>query len=104
MKATEKTKDIAKERISILFDQASSIFKKNKSLANRYVALARKIAMKANLCLTKIQKKKFCKHCYSYLVPGINSRVRINNNKLIIYCGECKKYSRMQLNSKKKQN
>lgn len=97
MKSSDKTKDIARERISILFEQASSIFKKNKSLANRYITLARKIAMKSNIRLTKIQKKKFCKHCYSYLVPGANARVRINNNKIVTYCSECKKYSRMQL-------
>lgn len=97
MKASDKTKDIARERISILFEQADLVFKKNKLLANRYVSLARKIAMKTNIRLTKVQKKKFCNHCYSFLKPGINSRVRINNNKLIIYCSECKKYTRMQL-------
>lgn len=97
MQPSNTTKEIAKERIMILFEQANSVFKQNKSLANRYISLARKIAMKSNIRLTKTQKKKFCKHCYSYLVLGINSRVRINNNKLITYCNECKKYSRMRL-------
>jgi ribonuclease P protein subunit RPR2 len=97
MQTTNKVKEIARERISILFEQAATIFKTNKSLSNRYVLLARKIAMKSNIQLTKVQKTKFCKHCYSFLKPGINSRVRINNNKLIVFCTECKKYSRMNL-------
>lgn len=97
MKPSDKTKEIARERIIILFERAEKIFSKNKSLADRYIILARKIAMKSNIRLTKVQKKKFCKHCYSYLIPGLNSRIRINNNKIITYCNECKKYSRMQL-------
>ena len=38
-----KQKEIAKERVKTLFLQAEQAFSKNKSLANRYVTLARKI-------------------------------------------------------------
>ena len=90
-------KKIAQERIKILFEEADKIFENSPKLANRYVELARKIAMKVNLRLPKQLKRKFCKHCYSYLKPGVNSRIRIHKNKVIIYCKNCKKYTRIPL-------
>src|SRR3989344_3503218 len=82
-------------------EEAKSIFKKNKKLSNRYVELARKIAMKVQLKMPKKYKRQFCKHCYSYLKPGVNSRVRINKNHVVIYCLECKKYTRIPLGKRK---
>lgn len=96
-----KNKTIAQERIKILFEQADKIFKKSPKLANRYVEIARKIAMKVNLRISKNLKRKFCKHCYFYLKPGINSRIRLHKNKVIIYCKNCKKYTRIPLKNKK---
>ena len=80
-----------------LFREAKIQFNYNPQLSNHYIKLARKLAMKVNLKLGKEYKRKFCKYCYSYLVPGKNARVRINNNKLIYYCFNCKKYSRINL-------
>ena len=93
--------EIAKHRIKKLFSEADKIFSKSPKLADRYVELARKIAMKLNLSLLKSQKRKFCKHCYSYLKPGINSRIRIHKSRIIIYCSNCKKYMRIPLKPKK---
>jgi ribonuclease P protein subunit RPR2 len=87
-----KQKEIAKERIEQLFQQAE----KNKSLANRYVTLARKIAMKTKLRIPREYKRRFCKHCYKYLHKD-NSRVRIQKGKIIISCFECKKFMRIPL-------
>lgn len=89
--------DIAKARIRKLFTEADNVFHKNKKLSNRYVEIARKIAMKLRLKMPKRYKRQFCKHCYSYLKSGINSRTRINKSKVIIYCMECKKYTRIPL-------
>ena len=93
----KKQKDIAKERIAILFKQAESRFKENKSLANRYVTLARKLAMKVKIRMPKEHKRKFCKHCYKYLMPGENSRIRTKEGKVIISCFECKKFTRIPM-------
>jgi len=93
----KKQKDIAKERITILFKQAESRFKENKSLANRYVTLARKLAMKVKIKIPKEHKRKFCKHCYKYLMPGENSRIRTRDGKVIISCFECKKFTRIPM-------
>lgn len=98
-----KEKKIVRERIKILFSEASKIFSKNKERANRYVHIARKLAMKVNLSMPKVFRRQYCKHCYSYLKPGVNSTVRIRDSKVIIYCKECKKYTRIVLskNSRK---
>ncbi|MFH1637528.1 MAG: ribonuclease P Rpr2/Rpp21/SNM1 subunit [Candidatus Woesearchaeota archaeon] len=40
-------------------------------------------------------KRKFCKHCGCYFIPGKNLRVRTREGKLIYYCLECKKFWRM---------
>jgi len=92
-------KKIADERIKILFDEAKKIYKKNHFLSSRYVTLARKIAMKAQVSMPSYLKKKFCRKCSSYLVPGLNCRVRIRNKKLIYYCIDCKNIMRFPYKS-----
>jgi len=91
---SEKVKEIAKQRIETLFSEAAKVFKENKNLANRYVTLARKIAMKARLRIPPNLKRKFCKHCYKFLMPGVNCRVRADKGKVVYYCLECKKFMR----------
>jgi ribonuclease P protein subunit RPR2 len=95
-------KEVARERIKKLFSEADKVFSKDKKLANRYVNLARKIAMKLNLRMPRGYKRKFCKHCYSYLKPGKNLRVRIKGKKVVYYCLECKKFMRFPLSTKDK--
>lgn len=97
MKHRDKSeeKKIALERIKTLFQEAESVFAKDKSLANRYVSLARKIAMKVKARIPAELKRRFCKHCYAYLVPGVNSRVRIRLGKVVISCLECKRFMRI---------
>lgn len=90
-----KQKEIAKDRIKVLFAQAKEKFNKNPKLSNRYVKLARELAMKYKIRILPELKRKFCKHCYSYLVPSKNLRVRTHNKKVIYYCLECKKYTRI---------
>ena len=86
--------DIAKGRISKLFEEAKGVFSKDAKLSNRYVHLARKIAMKYKVRIPSKFKRRFCKHCYSYLVQGKNSRVRLQKSKVVISCLNCKKFMR----------
>ena len=90
-KKQEWQRDIARERIKKLFSQAEKAFKKKPHLSHRYVALARKIAVRFNIRMGRDLKRRFCKKCYRYLYPGINSRARTNSNQraLVIKCQEC---------------
>lgn len=94
---TDKQREIAAERVRTLFGEAERIFSTDKVLANRYVHLARKIAMKVKLRLPRELKRKYCKFCYSFLRPGVNSRSRIRKGKVIISCFECKKFMRVMV-------
>ena len=101
-KRTKKDKKmqylIALKRINKLFLMAESkAFSGNLSLANRYVGIARKLSMKYLAPIPKKFKRRFCKHCYCYLLPDLNSRFRVHRSKLIIYCYNCKKYTRIPL-------
>lgn len=85
---------IARERIDVLIKQADNMFHLNPQLSNRYIYLLRKIAMKYNVKIKPEYKRKFCKHCYSYLRPSVNVRIRVSNGKVVYYCLNCKKFMR----------
>lgn len=92
-----KQKEIALQRINTLFQQAESTFSKNKSLADRYVQLARSISMKVKVKIPAKYKRHFCKYCHSFLMPGVNSRIRTRLGKVVISCLECKKFMRIPM-------
>jgi ribonuclease P protein subunit RPR2 len=89
---TGNIKEIARERVEILFDLARKIFPKDRTLSKRYLELARLIGMKAGVRLSKEQKLSICKKCGSFLVPGVNCRVRTRpelGTIVLITCLEC---------------
>ncbi len=95
-------KIIALKRIHRLFKLAyKKATNKKFELANRYTYIARKISMKYLIPIPNEYKRCFCKHCYNYLLPDKNSRFRIKNGKIIIFCKNCKKYSRIPFKNKK---
>lgn len=97
-----KQKHIARQRIRQLIEFAEKVFPKNFERADYYISIARKIAMKARIRIPSDLKKKFCKHCYKFLQPGVNCRVRTKNNKVIYYCLNCKNYMRFPFLKEKK--
>lgn len=90
----KKRKGPARDHMLSLIDMAGDVFSKDRALANRYVKLSRDIAMKMKLRYPREYKRKFCKHCYSYLMPGVNCRVRTHEGKVVYYCFECRKHMR----------
>ena len=81
-------------RIELLFGQAEKCFGTDPCLANRYVALARRIAMKLKARIRPELRRRFCRHCYAYLKPGVNLRVRTTGGHVTYYCLDCKKFMR----------
>src|SRR5512137_1826904 len=88
---------IAKQHITSLFTQAQEAAGSDIKLADRYVELARKIAMKFKIRLPSEYKRMFCPHCYKFMLPGKNLRVRAHEHRIIYYCLECKKFWRKPL-------
>jgi ribonuclease P protein subunit RPR2 len=98
------TKRLAMQRIQTLFRLARETFHENPALAQRYIRIARKIAMAARVRLPKEYRLQVCRHCKSFILPGVNSRVRIKQRRephAVITCLNCGKQMRKPLKKKK---
>jgi ribonuclease P protein subunit RPR2 len=100
-------KRVALKRIQILFDLAKKNIHKNPQLSNRYIEIARKVAMRVRLHLPKEYRYYYCKHCKSFNLPGVNKIVRIQPKRsphIVFTCTTCGKYTRMLINKQNSNN
>lgn len=100
------TKQIAIQRIQILFQQATQTYKKNPEQAQNYLLTAKKIAMAARVRLPAGYKRRVCKNCSNLLVPGKSSRVRIKSKRephIAVTCLVCGTTMRLPLKPKTKE-
>jgi ribonuclease P protein subunit RPR2 len=101
-----ETKRIAMQRIRTLFRLARETYREDPALAQRYVDIARKIAMAAKIRLPQEYRRQVCRHCKSFILPGVNCRVRIKQRRephVVITCLKCGKHMRVPLESKSKE-
>ena len=87
--------DMAEQRILRLFELADKAYPQRPDLSNRYVDIARRISMRHRVGIPHELKKRICKECGSFLMPGENSRVRLDGRNIIItclHCGAIKRY------------
>ncbi len=97
-------KQIARERVRILFQQAQRTYKADPKLAQSYVGMARRIAMAARVRLPTQYRRGACRVCNAYLVPGETSRVRIRSRRdphVVITCLSCGSQTRIPLKPNK---
>ena len=89
-------KDIEKQIVDLL-EKADETIGNNMEMAQKYALQARKIQMRTRTKFPPQWKKRFCKHCKSFLSAGVNCRVRLSStNKVIaIKCFQCDKYTRI---------
>ncbi len=90
-------KQISRERVAVLFRQAELAFADHPERSNRYVELARKIAMRQRIRIDREYRRRFCHHCSSYLVPGQNMRVRVHRGNVVVTCKLCNKITRYRV-------
>ena len=105
MKSTAK--QIAQQRIKILFQQAKETFRENPQLSKRYIEIARRIAMATRMRLPTVYRRQICKNCHSLLVQGENCRVRVRQRRephVVVTCLSCGHKTRMPLRQKKEKN
>ena len=98
------TRRMAIQRIHRLFRLAREIIHEDSALAQRYVNMARKVAMTARVRLPKEYRHQVCRHCKSFILPGVNCRVRIKQRRephLVITCLNCGEQMRMRLRKRK---
>jgi len=89
-------KRLALEEVSDILNKAKEAFEKKPDLAHKYAKKARRTALKYKLKLPLNLKRRICKNCHSYLVPGKNLRVRTNKGHIVFYCLNCKKFMRIR--------
>ena len=96
-------KEIAQERIDILFSLAKKAFPVQRERAHRYVELARKIGKRYTLPLGKEKRMRFCRKCGHYLAQGRNARIRTRASQqaIIIACLDCKTIMRFPYRKEK---
>jgi ribonuclease P protein subunit RPR2 len=94
------TETIALERINNLFRLAEQVIHENPERAQRYIHIARKIGMRTRIKLPKKYKSLVCKKCKRFILPGVNSRTRIQQKReahMVITCLNCGAQSRVLL-------
>jgi ribonuclease P protein subunit RPR2 len=104
MKQQTNVKQIARQRIQILFDQAKKVGRTDSKLATEYVSSARKIAMAAKIRLPVEFRRGTCKECNSLFVWGVNCRVRIKQKRephVVVTCLNCGNQTRILLKKKR---
>ncbi|HML02640.1 MAG TPA: ribonuclease P [Candidatus Bathyarchaeia archaeon] len=99
------TKQIALERIGILFRLSRQVVNENPERAQRYVDIARRLSMTARVRLPVEYRRQVCRHCKRFILPGINCRVRIQQRRephVVVTCLQCGGHMRFPLRNKKK--
>ena len=99
-----ETRQIAQQRIHRLFDLAKEKIRDEPKLAQRYAVIARKIAMRAKLRLPAEYRRMVCRDCKSFIYPGVNCRVRVQQRRephMVITCQVCGETTRIPLRKKR---
>ncbi|GEM_PF-85271 len=94
--------DMAIERMNILFNRAEMEFITHPERSNRYVELALKLSTKYNTKVPEEWSRRYCKNCKSFLTPGRNCTVRLVNESVNIFCGECGHVMKVPYSKEKK--
>jgi ribonuclease P protein subunit RPR2 len=80
---------MAASRIEILMQKAEEAYPKDKAMAHRYAAIAKRLLTRHNAKFPAEWKRRVCKKCGKFLVPGDNCRVRTHKSRITITCLEC---------------
>jgi ribonuclease P protein subunit RPR2 len=90
-------------QIHSLMEQADEAIKEDIDIAQKLAKQARRLQMRTRVKFPSKWKKRFCKHCKSFLYPGKNCRVRLSssNKVLAILCFNCNQYTRIPYYSRK---
>ncbi len=75
-------KDIARQRIDILFRNVLDTARYDPALAEKQAMLIKRISMRYRIRLPYEIRQLFCKRCKRLMIPGVTSRVRIGRSSI----------------------
>ena len=78
------SKEQITDKVIKLLEEADKIITEDYNQAQEYAKCARRIQMRTRIKFPPQWKKRFCKHCKTFLYPGINSRVRLSSTNFIV--------------------
>ncbi|MEM2916553.1 MAG: ribonuclease P [Candidatus Woesearchaeota archaeon] len=90
-------KESALQQVRALFDAAALVFPQNPSEANRLTTKAHRLVLRSKLKLPAVLKRRYCKSCRAFWVPGKTVRVRLAKGRIVYSCLSCKKIKRMPI-------
>lgn len=84
-------REIAEDRIAILFELAVKEAGNKNGLSKRYVSLLKKMSSHYKTTIPKRIKNSICKSCGDVIVPGVSGKVRLASSprRIIYMCGRC---------------
>jgi RNase P subunit RPR2 len=84
-------RNVARERIEILYELSRDEFKKDKALSKNYISTLIKISQHHKVRLDPKMKAMICKHCKLPLIEGENAQIRIiaSQKRKIYRCKIC---------------
>ena len=92
----KETEQLVKERIGQLMDLAEKNQKERPERAVRYVGLARRLATRYRVRMPERFKRRICRICNRYWIPGYNVSVRLRRrDKVVEYrcvCGALRRF------------
>jgi ribonuclease P protein subunit RPR2 len=101
----DNIRSIARQRVQTLFDLARETLDQDPASAQRYVNIARRIAMAAKIRLPTQYRRQICRNCKNFILPGVNCRVRVKQLRephVAITCLNCGKQMRIPLSKRKR--
>lgn len=85
-------KEIARERMDVLFALAMECASADSTRARAYVRHLKRISEHSKVDMTKRMRDSICRKCGMVLIPGSTARVKIASSKrhVIYECASCK--------------
>ena len=80
-----------------MFDAAALVFPKRPEEAHRLVEKAHRLILCHKLKLPALLKRRYCRKCRAFWLPGRTVRVRLAKGRIIYSCLSCKKIQRMPI-------
>ncbi len=87
---SKEMETIARERMEILFEEAHKAVRAGKrERAKRYVVMARRLGMRYNVSVPGRFRRWVCAGCGTFMVPGVNAKLRLRPRRFVVTCGDC---------------
>ncbi len=97
-------RNIAQQRIQILYRQARHVYTRDPELSRRYTRLIRRISERTRTRLPEEVRRGICRGCGTVLIQGVNSHTRVRQRRephVAVTCHTCGHVHRIPTRSRR---